>query len=223
MTILFSWDCNLTLEQGSHLIILQFMNEQAERYGYPQVDIEQVLELYGHSLDVFYKTLFKTDAETTARLLNEGQRRSRELFHLMESTPHSKEVLEAIAQAGHRSIVVSNAHNREVKKMVAKLGIESFIHVVHGIPGNPHPEIGSKVDAIVYEFSRNNFRELYVIGDSQQDVDAGKEFEERTRIPTTTILYQPLCKIHMPYSQNGASHLITDLSDVARIARIQLH
>jgi len=210
MTILFGWDLNLTLEEGTHLMIKAFMNEQARKYGYSEVTIDQVLELYGHPLSVFYERLFGIEEPLVTQLRKEGEKRSQDLYPLMELTPHAMPVLEWIAEAGHHSVIVSNTSYDEVQRMVDSLNIRHLLKAVHGVTDHPKESINCKVDALRYQMERGEYDRVVMIGDSQQDIDAGNA------VGATTYLFQPHCKYHFPYEQGNATHLIADLRDIVR-------
>jgi phosphoglycolate phosphatase-like HAD superfamily hydrolase len=209
MTILFGWDLNLTLEEGSHLIIWEFMNRQAKRDGYNQVTIDQVLDLYGHPLDEFYRNLFGVEDPLLTTLREEGEQISSTLYPLMKLTPHAQQVLEWIAEAGHDSVIASHTTHTEVEKMVDHLEIGHLLTAFNGVPGNPK-NFDSKSSILRHQMAKAEYDRVIMIGDSTQDIEAGIE------VGATTYLFQPPCKYSFPYEQGKADHLIADLRDIVR-------
>ena len=172
----FFWDLNWNLETGSEIALLRAMNETLAAYGYSErATQEEINSWYGVTwTEMFRRTLGTNfNEEEFKKLRIEAEALCNEVYtpKYMKRIPYSKRILTAIKEKGYPNIIISNASQAGVDKMLNQLELDDLVDIQIGLDGNPKKT--TKAELIQYYMTELNLSHVVMSGDSIGDVKTG--------------------------------------------------
>jgi len=204
--ILFIWDFHGVLEKGNELAVLEVTNTVLGEYGYDvRASHEDIMKMYGLRWQEYFRLLITavdgpTVEEMVARCVALGQ--SAAARHC-KPRDHALETLKTIFDEGHSNVIVSNTSQGGLEFFIDLVGVRPFIERAHGIGG--FTSLG-KAEIINEYYKREGHRKLVVIGDTENDIEAG--------LSTGATTYYVDSRGQAGHTK--AHHSILDLRDVLR-------
>lgn len=209
-SILFVWDFHGVLEKDNELAVLEVTNLVLKEFGYDlRVSIDDILRMYGLIWSEYFKRLIPRINEDTVKEMGLRSKELSQSAALRYAKPqdHVLTVLEKISKRGHRNVVVSNTSQKELKFFMNLVGITPVIDEFYGIDEDDHETRSkSKTDIIKKCASKDDYKKIIIIGDTEKDIEAG------LRSQAITYLFKP-----RGYDGVTKAHyIITDLREVLR-------
>jgi phosphoglycolate phosphatase-like HAD superfamily hydrolase len=185
MRKLFVWDLHGTLETGNDRASIDTSNAALEQFGYSErFTYADGAKLYGLKWYEYFEWLLGNESHERHLELQDAsfelsEKRPDLLYHWMQPTEHSHEVLTQIGRR-HQQILISNTRNATLAIFLKLLGIEGFFAGGRAIAVDAHARAAKrdKTD-VLREYlaaSDEQFEELVVIGDSPSDMRLGEVF-----------------------------------------------
>lgn len=176
---LFVWDLHGVLEQGNDRAVIDISNEVLSTFGYEQrfayADGQQ---LYGNKWYVYFASLLPAEPHERHLELQDAcftlsEERPELQYRWMRPTPHVTTVLDAIADAGHRQIVISNTRPGTLDMFLKLLELSDHFSAGHAFAVDQHvldAKITKRDILAEYLDARPAFEEIVIIGDSAGDM-----------------------------------------------------
>lgn len=178
--------------------------------GYPYPTERELKEVTGLPLVEFYSRLLSVDAsDKLAKIHREFQE---ENFHLVKPFPKTKKTLRILKNAGFALAAVSNRTRESLVKSLKFTGIFDFFEVVicadDVVNAKPHRE--SLLAALKFLQMKPN--SAYMIGDTENDIFAGKN----AKVKTVGVTYGWLGKDIVKYNPD---HIIDDIGKLPEVLK----
>jgi phosphoglycolate phosphatase-like HAD superfamily hydrolase len=177
---LFVWDLHGTLEQGNEKAVIELSNMALQQLGYRERFLpEDARTLYGLKWYQYFEHLLPDEPHEQHLALQEASFAISEANHelimqYMRPSAHALEVLQAITDAGHRQILISNTVPATVPRFIRALGMEQHFTPANSFAVNAHSKyaMATKESALQAYLGRvqKPFAQLIVIGDSATDL-----------------------------------------------------
>ncbi len=129
------FDFNHTLEEGSEIAITHVINSARRMNGYTEIDINQVLELYGQPLDVFIRQLctWVTDTESFSSELVENLFEYIRDSRCMKPTGGAVNLLRTLKERGDFVFVLSAISETVIFDYLELLGLRDYVIGASGL------------------------------------------------------------------------------------------
>ena len=126
---IYMFDFNHTLEEGSEIAITHVINSGRRMNGYTEIDINQVLELYGQPLDVFIRQLctWVTDTESFSSELVENLFEYIRDSRCMKPTGGAVNLLRTLKERGDLAFVLSAISETVIFDYLELLGLRDYV------------------------------------------------------------------------------------------------
>lgn len=169
-TVLFDLDGTLV---DNFEAIHQCFNDVMSLMRLPGATYEQIRQAVGGSLNVTVRTLAgEENAPTATRLFREHF--PSVMLQGVRTYPGCFEILKALRKQGVRTAIYTNKDDTNSKKIIAHLGIDSWVDAVFGT--NVHPWRKPQVEFTQYVLGRlqSNPTRTVMIGDSPFDIETAR-------------------------------------------------
>ncbi len=176
---LFVWDFHGTLEKGNELAAGEISNKTLEAFGYSQrFTIEDGFKLYGKNWYEYFEYLLPEEPhekhlELQAASFKCSNASPEIIAKYITPNDHAHDVLEAIKEAGHCQILISNTTPQSIKIFLNAVDMARFFPEGYVFAANGHSRAAGKIkNEILLDFLREKkFEEIIVIGDSKKDIN----------------------------------------------------
>lgn len=173
---LFVWDFHGVLEKDNDLAVLDISNEVLEQAGYTERFTEATSrEYYGLKwYEYFERLLPDLNKEEHMALQAACFRFSEENLQVLagriKPNDYATEVLQAIHEAGHDQILLSNTRPHDLLWFVDTVGLETYLPKAKIFGVNAHEKHGTKKEALKSYLKNKTFTDIVIIGDSEGDM-----------------------------------------------------
>lgn len=209
---LFVWDFHGVLEKDNEKAVIDISNQVLEQAGYKERFTDEDNErLYGLKWYQYFGDLLPgLSNEEHLSLQAACFKFAEDNLHILEKhikpNDHAIEVLTRLRDAGHDQITLSNTRQSDLIWFLNSVGIRRFFDDEHVIGVNAHQTHQTKLDALKAYMKGRKFDKLVAIGDSEADLQLGKD------AGGTTYFYKHPHRRHE--ATKHADHIIKDLRDV---------
>ena len=203
--ILFVWDFHGVLEKDNEFAVQDVTNRVLEEFGYEtQASYDDILRMYGLPWEEYFRLLVPDiEEDVVGKMVSRCRELGRSVAErYCKPRDHALEILKKISEKGHTNIIISNTTQVDLGFFMDIVGVTSFIDEAHGIGRRST----NKTDIINDYTSKNEYRKIVVIGDTEKDVEAG--------LNAGAITY--LFNSKEQSGQTKAHHMIMDLREVLR-------
>lgn len=184
MQKLFVWDFHGTLEKGNERAAIEISNAVLAARGYKQTFTEQqAAELYGKKWYEYFEFLLPDEPHDTHVLLQqtafEWPEAETIVAKYMQPNDHVEQVLQAIKEAGHLQIVISNTSAYALPIFLRLAGVDKFFDkaLAFAVMGHSREVKRTKAHVVADYLQQLEFKpEIVSIGDSEKDMLLAREF-----------------------------------------------
>lgn len=181
-------------------------------YGYPQPSKKEIKKALGKSLIDFYQAVIPiADPLTLAASHHQFQKKN---FHLIKPFPKTKKTLKALKKSGFLLAAVSNRMRESLVGSLIFTGIFDYFDVVVCADDvknpKPHPE------HLLFAMEKLEAEPInsYMVGDSPQDIIAGKGAKVKTIGVTYGMVGKGIIKHSPDYAIDDIEEILKILKDV---------
>lgn len=213
MPNLYAWDFHGTLEKGNEHNVRTICQAVLENHGYyRKVTLDEVIYLYGRSWGAYFKALVPSLQQDTIDLMVEDAvKMSAQISHKnIAPMDYALDVLLLLKLRGDDNIVVSNSRIYRLNAFVESVGITPLVRGIFGVESGKERDENFdpvKFKAVQIMKAANGYGRVFMIGDSETDVEAG------LLAGATAVFFNPRGKS----VETKAHHTISDLRDVLRL------
>lgn len=206
------WDFHGVLEVGSPDVVVAIMNTVLESHGQaPAMTMEKCDAWYGQKLYQLFANLTPDLShdehlgfETAYRDL---QKKKDLVLARVRPAPHAHAVLEAIAEAGERQILITNTSPAGIRLYLEATDMTRYFHDGTLFPTNIRGAQLTKDQVLAEYLKGKDFSLVTIVGDSPADMDMGVVVPGRKNL----LLYTHPDKVPKQHPQ---ARNISDLRDV---------
>lgn len=206
MTNLFVWDFHGVLEKGNEHAVHEITQKVLKNFGHnKKITIEEIKKLYGLPWEEYFKSFIPLIEERELNLMLENcyEIAWPYIERHIKPNDHAKEVLEEIVKRDE-NIVASNSSSHAIKKFIQIVGLEDYFSTLIACVKYGRLK-ETKANAIRRYLRGKSFERIFMIGDTEADIEAG------IKINATTILYSRTPK------DTKADYIVFDLREVLDI------
>lgn len=172
---LFVWDFHGVLEKDNDLAVLDVSNHILESHGYKErLTEEDNRNYYGFKWYEYFEHLLPNQSKKEHLSLQD------ECFtycidnqisaKYIKQTEHAANVIEAINEAGHDQILLSNTRPEDILWFIKLVKLENRFQESKIFGVNAHQKCTCKSDALRQYLSDKKFDSIVIIGDSASDM-----------------------------------------------------
>ncbi len=212
---LFIWDFHGVLEKDNEKAVFVISNIVLERFGYKErLTLKQNDEYLGLKWYQYFERMMpelpmKKCMELQKACFEFGDHDNKQtLKDNIKPNNHAVEVLKKIKESGNKQLVISNTRQDDLIWYLDTVGITKYFNDAEIIGVNAHQTHSSKSDALKEYLKGKKFSQIISIGDSEGDLELGKEFG------ATTYYYRHPKRKHE--STKNADFIINDLREVLK-------
>lgn len=177
---LFVWDYHGTLEKGNELASLEISNLALQKFGYAErFSTEDAIKLYGKKWYEYFEYILPNEPHETHVNLQEASFEWPDhdviVARYIQPNDYALEVVQAIAESGHRQILISNTSSKALPRFIKMAGLEAYFTEDNAFAVSGHTrEVARDKIHVLTEYIKmmpEPPERIILIGDSQKDVE----------------------------------------------------
>lgn len=198
-TILDAWD-----------FVFKAVEHAASSHGYPYPTKANIKEALGKPLGEFYETLMPGVNHKELSLSHRDFQQNH--FHLVKPYLKTKRVLKELRKRGFLIAAVSNRLRDSLNKSLKLTKILNYFDIVISAEDVQHPKPDKEHLEAALNFLKVEAKDAYMVGDTDQDILAGKNAGVKTVGVTYGFLGSEIKKYRPDF-------IINDLEELLKILR----
>ncbi len=194
-TLLDTWD-----------FVMEAVRNSLALHGHSRPAEKEIKKALGKSLEEFYQALLPS--VSTQKLACTHHQFQEENFHLIKPFPKIKSTLKALRKSKFLLAAVSNRKRKSLIKSLEMTGIFAYFDIVVCADDVSNPKPHQKHLQVALEYLKVKPENAYMVGDTNQDILAGKNAKIKTVGVTYGWLGKDIVKHQPDFVIDGIEELL---------------